>query len=147
MEKSIVIEENRKQKRLIQNKFFEWVLYMVCYAVVLIFVSFLFKSIYINLDYFGLYALVAAIIIYILNQTIKPVLFYLTLPITALTMGLFYPILNLLVLYLTSFILGKNFEISGIIIPFFIAILISILNILMEGIVIKPIIKGRNKNE
>ena len=105
MEKSIVIEENRKQKRLIQNKFFEWVLYMVCYAVVLIFVSFLFKSIYINLDYFGLYALVAAIIIYILNQTIKPVLFYLTLPITALTMGLFYPILNLLVLYLTSFIL------------------------------------------
>ena len=145
--KNIIIEEKHVQKKLVQNKFFEWLLYMVCYAVVLIFVSFLFKSIYINLDYFGLYALIAAIIIYILNQTIKPVLFYLTLPITALTMGLFYPILNLLVLYLTSFILGKNFEISGIIIPFFIAILISFLNILMEGIVIKPIVKRRKLDE
>lgn len=145
--KNIIIEEKHVQKKLVQNKFFEWLLYMICYAVVLIFVSFLFKSIYINLDYFGLYALIAAIIIYILNQTIKPVLFYLTLPITALTMGLFYPILNLLVLYLTSFILGKNFEISGIIIPFFIAILISFLNILMEGIVIKPIVKRRKLDE
>lgn len=145
--KQIIIEEKHEQKRLIQNKFFEWLLYMICYAVVLIFVSFLFKSININLDYFGLYALIAAIIIYILNQTIKPVLFYLTLPITALTMGLFYPILNLLILYLTSFILGDNFQISGFIIPFFIAILISFLNILMEGIIIKPIVKRSKLDE
>ena len=145
--KQIIIEEKHEQKRLIQNKFFEWLLYMICYAVVLIFVSFLFKSININLDFFGLYALIAAIIIYILNQTIKPVLFYLTLPITALTMGLFYPILNLLILYLTSFILGDNFQISGFIIPFFIAILISFLNILMEGIIIKPIVKRSKLDE
>lgn len=143
LKKNLIIEEKQERRRLVKNKFCEWLLYMICYAVVLIFVSFLFKSISINLDYFGLYALIAAIIIYILNQTIKPVLFYLTLPITALTMGLFYPILNLLVLYLTSFILGDNFQISGIIIPFFIAILISFLNILMEGIVIKPIVKRR----
>lgn len=147
MNKKIIIEEKHEQKRLIKNKFCEWLLYMICYAVVLIFVSFLFKSIYINLDYFGLYALIASIIIYVLNQTIKPVLFYLTLPITALTMGLFYPIINLLILYLASFILGPNFEISGIIIPFFIAILISFLNILMEGIVIKPIIKRSKIDE
>lgn len=146
MKSNIIIREKSDRVRLVQNKFCEWFLYMVCYAVVLIFISFLFKSISINLDYFGLYAFIAAVIIYVLNQTIKPVLFYLTLPITALTMGLFYPILNLLVLYLASFILGKNFEISGIIIPFFIAILISFLNILMEGIVIRPIVK-RNKKE
>ena len=136
----MMIEQKTIRKRLINNKIFEWLLYMICYALVLVIISYLFDSIYINLDYFGLYALLASIIIYILNQTIKPILFYITLPITALTMGLFYPIINLFILYITSFILQDNFQISGFIIPFFIAILISFLNILMEGIIIKPII-------
>ncbi len=140
MKKNIIIEQKTIRKRLINNKIFEWLLYMICYALVLVIISYLFDSIYINLDYFGLYALLASIIIYILNQTIKPILFYITLPITALTMGLFYPIINLFILYITSFILQDNFQISGFIIPFFIAILISFLNILMEGIIIKPII-------
>ena len=118
MRKIIVInEDNNKSKfhRLVNNKFFEWLLYMFGYAIVLILVSVLFsKTFYINNSYYGLYAFVAAIIIYVLNQTIKPILFYITLPITALTMGLFYPILNVLILYITSFILGDNFQIHGI---------------------------------
>lgn len=146
MKKNIIIEPKNVSKKLINNKIFEWLLYMICYAIVLIVVSSIFKSIYINLDYFGLYALLAAIIIYVFNQTIKPILFYITLPITALTMGLFYPLINLFILYLTSLILGDNFQISGFIIPFFIAILISFLNILMEGMIIKPII-NRGKDE
>ena len=146
LKSNIIINERKEKQKLIDNIILEWILYIVCYAVVLIFVSFLFKSISINLDYFGLYAVIASIIIYILNQTIKPVLFYITLPITALSFGLFYPILNVLVLYLTSFILQDNFQVSGIIIPFFIAILISFLNILMEGIVIRPIVKRRKSD-
>ena len=73
---------------------------------------------------------------------------YITLPITALTMGLFYPIINVLILYLASFLLGSNFQIKGIILPFLIAIIISVLNMFMEGTVIKPIIhKGRKADE
>ena len=56
----------------------------------------------------------------ILNQTIKPVIFYITLPITAISLGLFYPLINVLILYITDFILGNKFEIKGIFIPFFI---------------------------
>lgn len=108
--------------------------------------SVLFKSLKISNEYYGLYALLASIIIYFLNQTIKPVLFFITLPITALTMGLFYPLINVLILYITSFILGDKFVVSGIIIPFFIAIFISLLNIVMEGMIIRPIIKGGNRN-
>lgn len=153
MRKRIIVEEvnNKKDsitfRRLINNKFFEWLLYMVGYAIVLIAVSLMFsKSFYISNEYYGLYALLASIIIYILNQTIKPVLVYLTLPITALSMGLFYPLINVFILYITSFILGDNFIIRGIFIPFIIAILISILNMFMEGMIIKPIIyKGRDK--
>ena len=151
VKKRIIIEaeENNSTRtshsKLFKNKLFEWLLYMICYAVVLIMVSTIFnKTFYINNDYYGLYALVASIIIYILNQTIKPVLFYATLPLTALTCGLFYPIINVIILYITSFILGKNFQINGLIIPFVIAILISFLNLLMEGMIIKPIInKGK----
>lgn len=147
MKKMIIIEDknNPKPIKIINNKLFEWLLYMIGYAIVLITVSSIFNNtFYINNDYYGLYALISAIIIYILNQTIKPILFYLTLPITGLTFGLFYPMLNVLVLYITSFILGDNFVIKGFILPFIIAILISILNIFMEGMIIKPIINKRN---
>lgn len=147
LKKIIVIEEVNNKKnnnhfeRLVNNKLFEWLLYMLGYAIVLIAVSCIFhNTFYINNEYYGLYALIAAIIIYILNQTIKPILFYITLPITALTFGLFYPILNVVVLYITSFILGDNFQINGIFIPFVIAIIIAILNMFMEGMIIKPII-------
>jgi putative membrane protein len=153
MKKLIIIEEDStsKEKRIkglnniIQNQFFEWILYMLGYAIILITVSCMFKkTLYINNEYFGIYALLAAIIIYILNQTIKPILVYITLPLTALTYGLFYPIINVIILEITSFILGNNFEINGIIIPIIVAIVISLLNILMEGIIIKPIMnKGK----
>ena len=147
LKKRIVIEDVQNSKnrnhfqRLVSNKIFEWLLYMFGYAVVLIVVSCIFrKNFYIDNQCYGLWAFLTAVIIYILNQTIKPVLFYLTLPITAFTFGLFYPIINVLILYITSFILGNHFQISGLALPFVIAILISILNMFMEGMIIKPII-------
>lgn len=153
MKKRIIIETNstteikeeQHYKKIINNRFIEWLIYMIGYAIVLVTVSVLFSSFEINNQYYGLYALLASIIIYILNQTIKPVLTYITLPITVLSLGLFYPITNVIILYITSFILGDNFQITGFIAPFFIAIVISFLNILMEGLVLKPITKRRNK--
>lgn len=154
MKKRIIIEAESKETSIkIKNKkidkIIEWLIYMVGYALVLIIVSVIFKnSLIINNEYFGLYALLASIIIYILNQTVKPILVYLTLPLTALTLGLFYPVINVLILYITSFILGNKFQINGIIIPFIIAILISLLNIFVESMVIKPLInRRRNKYE
>ena len=148
MKKRINIKETNEKisKKLVNNRFIEWLIYMFGYAIVLITVSVLFSSFEINNRYFGLYALLASIIIYILNQTIKPVLTFITLPITVISWGLLYPISNVIILYITSFILGKNnFNISGIFAPFIIAIVISLLNILMEGLVLKPMTKRRKK--
>ena len=131
-------------QKLINNGLFEWIIYMIGYALVLLVVSKLFKSFYINTSYFGVYALLASIIIYALNETIKPFINYITLPVTILSYGLLYPLTNVIILYLTSFFLGKNFMIKGIIPAFIIAIFISLLNILMEGLVIKPIINRKN---
>lgn len=132
-------------KRIINNGYIEWLIYMIGYAIVLLIASKLFDSLYINTSNFGLYALLAAIIIYVLNETIKPILKFITLPLTIISWGLLYPLSNVIILYITSFILGKNFVISGIIPAFIIAIFISFLNLLMEGLVIKPIVNKRIK--
>lgn len=132
-------------KRIINNKYIEWLIYMIGYAIVLLIISKLFDSLYINTSHFGIYALLAAIIIYILNQTIKPILKFITLPLTLISWGLLYPLTNVIILYLTSFLLGKNFTIKGFIPAFIIAIFIAFLNILMEGLVVKPIINKRGK--
>lgn len=138
MMKKVIIYEEKSSKELVNNKLLNFIVSLICYAIVLIFVSLLFKSFYISNKYFGLYAVIAALIITVLNKTIKPILVILTLPITALSMGLFYPVVNVIVLYITSFIMGNNFTITGFFTAFFASILISIFNIFMDGLIIKP---------
>lgn len=142
MKKLIIIEEESTKNELVKNKIVNFIISLVCYAIVLIMVSLLFDSFYINSKYFGLYAVIAALIINILNKTIKPVLVVMTLPINIITMGLTYPIVNMIVLYITSFIMGNNFNISGFFTAFFASILISIFNIFMDGLIIKPITRN-----
>lgn len=137
MNKLIIIEE--KNNNLVENKLLNFIISLVCYAIVLILVSLMFDSFYISNKYFGLYALISALIMTVLNKTIKPVLIVMTLPITALTMGLFYPVVNVIVLYITSFLMGNNFNISGFFTAFFASIIISIFNIFMDGLIVKPI--------
>ena len=141
--KIVIIDENSKKKKV--NTWVEWLIYMVGYSLVLIMSSLLFnETFYINNKYFGLFSLIAAIIIYLLNKTIKPILVVLTLPITGLTLGLFYPFINVFILYMTSFILGDNFIINGgLFMLFVLALFISFMNIVIEGFFIKPIIEKR----
>ena len=63
------------------------------------------------------------------------------MPLTAITLGLSYPIVNMIILFLTSFIMGNNFNITGFFTAFFASILISIFNMFMDGFIIKPITK------
>ena len=118
------------------NKILDWLIHMVCYAVVLIAVSLIFKkTIYIDSSYFGLWGLIAVIIIFILNRTIKPLIVWMTLPLTALTLGLFYPIINIFILKITDYLLQGHFEIHGTIMLFIVSIVISLMNTLMDNIV------------
>ena len=128
------------------NKYLDWFIHMVGYALVLITVSVIFqRTIYIDNRLFGLWGLIAVIIVFILNRTIKPVLVWMTLPLTALTLGLFYPLINILVLKITDFILGSHFEIKGTIMVFFVSIIISFMNAIMDNLIIDNLLKGRKK--
>lgn len=128
------------------NKYLDWFIHMIGYALVLILISVIFnETVIIDDAYFGIWGLIAVIIIFILNRTVKPLLVWMTLPLTALTLGLFYPIINILVLKITDFILMDHFNIHGTIILFFVSIIISIMNAIMDNIIIDRILKGKKK--
>lgn len=132
----------KKNKIARLNLFLDWLIYMVAYAIILLLVSIIFKkTVQIDSSYFGVWGLITAIIIYLLNKTVKPIIVWLTLPITGVTMGLFYPFVNVIILNITDFVLGNHFNISGIIMSFIVALFISIMNIIMEKAIIEPIIR------
>jgi len=128
------------------NKYVDWLIRMVGYAFVLIAVSIIFNdTVYIDNSYFGFWGLAAVVIIFILNKTVKPVVVWLTLPLTAITLGLFYLIINVLVLKITDFILMAHFDINGIIMPCIVSIVLSIMNTVMDKVITNKIIKVKNR--
>ena len=62
---------------------------------------------------------------------------WLTIPITGLTMGLFYPFINLIILKIVSLILAGHFEIYGIWFALIASVLISVMNIIVDDIIDK----------
>ena len=92
---------------------------------------------YIDNTNYGLWGFLAAILVYLLNKTIKPFLVWLTIPITGLTMGLFYPFINLIILKIVSLILAGHFEIYGIWFALIASVLISVMNIIVDDIIDK----------
>ena len=57
-------------------------------------------------------ALIAAVVLGLVNAVVRPILVILTLPLTLLTFGLFLIVLNVLLILLVSAILG-GFEVDG----------------------------------
>ncbi|MBE6159504.1 MAG: phage holin family protein [Lactobacillales bacterium] len=131
-----------KIPRIKMIRLLEKAIYIVGYALILIIMSVIFNdTIQIDNSYLGIWGLLISLVIYILNKTIKPIIVKLTLPITGLTLGIFYPCINVFILKLVDFIFVNHLTIKGLVIPFFIAILISLMNILMDEMLIKPILK------
>lgn len=135
------------KKNINFSKILNLIINIIAYALILSLIAFLLKTIDIDNSYYGFYGLLASIIICFMNKTIKPLLFRLTVPITGVTLGLFYPCINILILKLTDFILGSHFETHGIITLFLTSILISVMNVLMEELILKPVFRKDDKNE
>lgn len=135
----LVITDKHKDR---VNKLFEWLLYLIGYTIIFILITNLFKSVYIDTKHTYIYSVLVVVILSILNSTIKPILVTLTLPIIGITFGIFYPFINLFLLKLADWILGPHFQLENIYIAFFVALLLSIINFIIEHLVIKPIIKG-----
>lgn len=147
MMRVIVMDNKNNKKRGVNieyrlNLFLEWLIYMFGYALVLLITSNIFKSLYVENFWYGI---LAAVIIYVLNKTVKPILVTLTLPLIGLSLGLFYFVINVFILLLVSLILGDHFYLTGFFSPFIVSIFISIMNVLMESLIIKPLIERCKK--
>lgn len=90
-------------------------------------------------------AIGASVILALINMFLKPILVILTLPITVFTLGLFLIVINAVILMLTAWLMGDAFQIGGFGIALLAAIIISVLNLLIENIILKPLLdKKRN---
>lgn len=83
-------------------------------------------------------ALQASILLSILNLLVRPLLILFTLPVTVLTLGLFLFVINAITLELTDYLMGEAFEISGFGMAFFFAILMSVVNLIIQKTLFKP---------
>src|ERR1700685_927266 len=80
-------------------------------------------------------ALIAALVIGFINATIGLLLKILTFPLTLLTLGLFWLVINALMLELAAALLAPNFQVHGFLAGFIGAILLSLVNMLLKALV------------
>jgi putative membrane protein len=80
-------------------------------------------------------ALIAALVIGFINATIGLVLKILTFPLTLVTLGLFWLVINALMLELASALLAPGFQVRGFMAAFIGAIVLSLVNLLLKAIV------------
>ena len=82
-------------------------------------------------------ALIAAIVIGLVNAVIRPILMILTFPITLVTLGLFTFVINALSLWLASGITpGSGFQINGFIPALLGSIVLSIVSSIINKLVV-----------
>lgn len=81
---------------------------------------------------------IVALVLSLINMSIKPILQILSLPVTVLTLGIFYLVVNTLLLYLAAWLanglFGIGFHIATFGSAFVASIVISIVSALVNGI-------------
>lgn len=78
-------------------------------------------------------AVIVALVLSILNRFLKPLLVILTFPITIFTLGLFYLVINVIVIYLTAWVIGSGFQVDGFFSALFFSIVLSIVNSILDA--------------
>jgi len=102
-----------------------FIIRLIIHMVAILIISYLFPKM-IRVDNWTA-ALVAAFLLGIVNVIIRPILVFLTLPLTVLTLGLFLLVINGLMLWLVA-ALVKGFHVNGFWGAVFGSILISIVS-------------------
>ena len=98
-------------------------------AVALLAVTYLYSGV--QVQSFGS-ALLAAAVIGLLNMVVRPVLVILTLPVTIVTLGLFLFVINALLFWAASGLLG-GFHVNGFLAALLGSLIYSLLGLLIES--------------
>ena len=79
-------------------------------------------------------ALIAAVVIGLINATLGMLLKLVTLPLTLITLGVFWWVVNALMLMLASKLLAPNFMVNGFLAAFIGAIVLSLVNMVLRKV-------------
>lgn len=79
-------------------------------------------------------ALIAALVLGLVNALVRPLLFILTLPVTILTLGLFSFVLNALMIWLVSTIV-KGFTVEGFVPALLAAVMLWLVSIVTNWLI------------
>lgn len=81
-------------------------------------------------------ALIVAVVLAILNAILKPILIFLTIPATIITLGLFLLVINAVIILVGDYFVD-GFRVSGFWNAFFFSIILSFLQSILNGIFIE----------
>lgn len=101
----------------------------------------------IHVDSFG-YAVLVAVVIAMLNVSLKPVLVLITLPATLFTFGLFLLLINAFVVKTAAWLIGEGFRVDSWGWAILFGLLLWAVNNLLERLVVQPVkVNNNNYNE
>lgn len=117
---------------MFMRRFMNWFLSIVFNAFILLVVAEVFVG-FVVVDFPT--AFLTSVVMSILNTFVRPILLFLTLPITIITFGISIFIVNTGILMLASNILSPDFQIDGFGLAFLASIIIAVMNIILRKII------------
>src|ERR1700758_1186325 len=78
-------------------------------------------------------AFILAIVLAFLNAVLKPILLFLTIPVTILTLGFFYLVINALIIILATHLV-EGFHVRGFFTALIFSIVLSIISSILDGL-------------
>ncbi|WP_046174379.1 phage holin family protein [Domibacillus indicus] len=111
-----------------------WMLGVLINAVLFIALAGYFPGLHVD-SFF--YAVIASLVLSVLNLIVRPVLVVLTLPITMISLGLFLFVINALTLLMTDSIMGYAFEIESFGLALVIAVIMALVNMILQMTIIR----------
>lgn len=110
-------------------------------AIAVVITAYILPGVY--LENFG-YAVLLAALLSLLNVSVKPVLVFLTIPATIVSLGLFLLVINAFIIEIAAWILKPGFDVATFWQALFFSILLSIINSIFERLTVRKIPKEDN---
>ena len=111
-----------------------WIIKLFLNAVAVVVAAYLLSGV--KVENFG-YAVLVAVLLAVLNVSVRPVLIFLTFPFTIVTLGLFILVINTAIIILADKIIGEGFQVESWFTAFLFSVILWAVNGLLDRIV-KP---------
>lgn len=79
-------------------------------------------------------AILVSLILVLMNVYVKPILIFLTFPITIVTLGLFLLVINASIILITSYLLKDGFKVDGFWVALLFSIVLSMVTSLIDSL-------------